>query len=208
MNVYEQKKELFDSYARDVKRAFPGPWKQAADYMKRTGYAEAPASTKFHLCVKGGLLIHSVMVAELALRLSANTPVICSREALLAAALLHDIGKCGFHTTEGPEDAGGTHQPRYVPNPRYRKGIESRWNAPYEYAESDPAFTIRDLSALLVARWGFPWGVVQAVLVHDGAYSPQNADYAGKNSTMAAILMAADTLCAQQFERKDGVVPL
>ena len=206
MNIYEQKRELFKNWSLELEAsAYGSPWMAALAFMHEAGYFEAPASTRFHLSTKGGLLIHSVCVCELALRLLSDQmglPMTCPRTYVLSAALLHDIGKCGLVTPE----AG--HMPRYVPNPKYNPRLVSKWNGAYEYRESDPVFNVRDLSPLLVARWGFPWEVIQAVMIHDGAYVEANKDYMGKNGPLAALIMAADTLHAQQFETTEGIVPL
>ena len=60
--------------------------------------------------------------------------------------------------------------------------------------------------AEMVARQAGPMPVVQAVLIHDGAYVPANAEYAQRGGMLAALIMAADTAHAQQFETKDGVI--
>lgn len=202
MNVYAQKKKLFLQWSEellDPVKGMPNYWLPALKYMVDANYYGAPASTKYHLCIEGGLLIHSVCVTELALRMHGIMPINIPRDFILAAGLLHDIGKCGlFYNDEC--------QPRYVKNPKYNAHSESKWNPPYEYRGSDPEFNTRDLSGLLVARWGFPWPVVQAVLIHDGAYVPANADYAQRGGVLAGLLMAADTAHAQQFETKDGVI--
>lgn len=204
MSIYQDRERKFQEYSEAILKvpALRNPWTLASVYMSEAGYRTAPASTRFHLCVKGGLLIHSVGVCELALRWAGEVPVRYSLETIMATALLHDIGKCGLY-----EESTGLRE-RYVSNPRFIPGKDTPWNKPYDYQETDPVFNVRDLSGLLVARWGFPWEMVQAVLIHDGAYSPQNADYAGKNSPLAALIMAADTFCAQQLETKAGVVPL
>ena len=203
MNIYEQKKAIFEAWHKEIRESdLREPWDLAVSYMNDAKYFEAPASTRFHLSVKGGLLIHSVCVGELALRIHKVTPIICSPVLIKIAALLHDIAKAGLIT----ESDG--HMPRYVPNPKYNPRLVSKWNGAYEYRAFDPEFNIRDLSALLVARWGFPWEVVQAVLVHDGAYVEANKDYMGKGCPLAGLIMSADTLHAQQFETTDSIVPL
>jgi hypothetical protein len=131
-------------------------------------------------------------------------PVKYPRVHILAAGLLHDISKCGFI------DDAGVPYPRYVPNPRYKPGLVSKWNGAYEYNDSNPKFNVRDLSALLVAKWGFPWEIVQAVLIHDGQFEPGNTamDYKGGGSPLAGLIQAADLFHAQQLEKTQGIVPM
>jgi len=205
MNVYDKKMKLYREWDKELDAGpLAGAWVNACSFMGRGGYFEAPASTRFHLSVKGGLLIHSVCVTELALRIHEIVPIECPRSFILAAGLLHDIGKCGLL-----DDQGAFH-PRYTPNPKYRPGLVSKWNGAYEYNDSKPQFTVRDLSALLVAKWGFPWEVIQAVLIHDGQYDPANTalDYKGGGSPLAGLLQMADCFHAQQLEKTQGIVPM
>lgn len=201
MNIYELKKKQLKLMGAEISASeLVTPWNRAMEYINKSNYLKAPVSTKFHLSVTGGLLIHSVCVTELALRIHGVTPLNLPREQILAAGLLHDVARAGFCSDSGDL------QPRYIPNPRYH-GTPTKWVGPYEYNEFRPAFKDRDLSALLVAQWGFPWTVIQAVLIHDGPYIPANDDYSQKSCPLAALIQAADTLHAQQFETPDGIIP-
>jgi len=73
------------------------------------GFQRVPAGVSIHHACLGGLLEHTVAVANLALRLTEGYPNL-NRDLLVAGALLHDIGKIesfayerGFRYT----DAGG-----------------------------------------------------------------------------------------------------
>ena len=61
-----------------------------------TDWLTAPASTRFHLCRKHGLLEHSVNVAETLLELKNLLAPELSDESCVVAALLHDLGKAGM----------------------------------------------------------------------------------------------------------------
>ena len=72
--------------------------------LEETGFFEAPASTKFHLACKGGLLEHSLNVYEAAMllreqalrcrpELEARLPV----DSVAISALLHDACKCDIY---------------------------------------------------------------------------------------------------------------
>ena len=63
---------------------------------QETEYLKAPASTKFHLCKEGGLLEHSVNVAETLLKLKNILAPEISDESCVIVALLHDLGKVGM----------------------------------------------------------------------------------------------------------------
>ena len=72
--------------------------------LEEQGFFKAPASTKFHLNYKGGLLEHSMNVCEMALELremmlrkkeglSDSLP----KESVIIAALLHDVCKADVY---------------------------------------------------------------------------------------------------------------
>lgn len=64
--------------------------------LDEIGFFTSPASTKYHLSVPGGLLQHSINVAEAAMELC-ETPRFktCDKRAVFVAALLHDVCKAG-----------------------------------------------------------------------------------------------------------------
>jgi len=61
-----------------------------------TEYLTAPASTKFHLCKEGGLLEHSVNVAETLLKIKNTLAAEIEDESCVIVGLLHDLGKVGM----------------------------------------------------------------------------------------------------------------
>ncbi|MDD4835170.1 MAG: HD domain-containing protein, partial [Lutispora sp.] len=63
---------------------------------KETTWLTAPASTKYHLSKEGGLLEHSVNVAETMLKIKAAIAPEISDESCVIVALLHDLGKVGM----------------------------------------------------------------------------------------------------------------
>lgn len=72
--------------------------------LEKLGFFEAPASTKFHLSMPGGLCIHSVGVCETALKLRetllATNPSLeehLMKDSVIIAALLHDVCKAEIY---------------------------------------------------------------------------------------------------------------
>jgi len=76
---------------------------------KETTWLMSPASTRFHLCVEHGLLIHSVGVTENALKIKDLLAPDITDESVIVAALFHDVGKLGLPG-----------KPYYLPN-------DNRW---------------------------------------------------------------------------------
>src|SRR4030042_4595373 len=63
---------------------------------KETSWLTSPASTKYHLNKEGGLLEHSVGVAETLLKLREILAPEISEESCVIVGLLHDVGKIGM----------------------------------------------------------------------------------------------------------------
>ncbi len=63
-------------------------------FLEKTDFFEAPASTRFHGCFKGGLLEHSLKVYEI---LKTKTEDSASVKII---ALLHDICKANFYKVD------------------------------------------------------------------------------------------------------------
>jgi len=172
-------------------------WANIMPELKQMGYFTAPASTKFHLCISGGLLLHSVVVAAVALDLADRfAPGFCEHDIILAA-LLHDSGKCGLLSD-------GKLQPRYIlntePFPSWPK--QQKWWTPYIYTDSKPMFTVRDLSAFYASRWGLSYDIIQAILAHDGAYDDANKKYGMNSSPLSSLLTVADLFSVSVLETK------
>ena len=71
------------------------------DWLHTTDFFDAPASTRFHGCVPGGLCAHSVHVWEEFLRLTKVYPEITADpETAAIVTLLHDLCKIGCYKTE------------------------------------------------------------------------------------------------------------
>ena len=67
---------------------------QLIDFLNRTDFFEAPASTRFHGCYKGGLLEHSMKVYEI---LKTKTE---DSDSVRIIALLHDVCKANFYKVD------------------------------------------------------------------------------------------------------------
>lgn len=93
------KKLLKEEYKRLLTKAIEGrPGGMALMIvLEETDFYNSPASAKHHLNVPGGLVMHSLNVAKAALELCENMPQFarCDKNAVLTAALLHDVCKAG-----------------------------------------------------------------------------------------------------------------
>ena len=97
------------------------------EYIRKSDFYTAPASTKYHNCYEGGLLDHSLNVYDNLVRKKESDPIWkeklenLSPESAIIVGLLHDICKTGYYTTE-----------------MRNKKIDGRW-------EQVPFYTVKDL---------------------------------------------------------------
>ncbi len=123
-----------------------------------TTWLTSPASTRFHLNVEGGLLQHSVGVANTLLKLKETLAPQISDESCVIVGLFHDLGKVGFPGI-----------PHYLKN-------ENEWeiknrNMTYKVNPEDVSINIATQSIHLISKFVtlFP-EEVQAIAAHDGLY--------------------------------------
>lgn len=66
-----------------------------SDYIRSTDFLDAPASTRYHLCVPHGLVCHTLNGVEAALAL--NSMFLLETTSVVKVALLHDLCKVDFY---------------------------------------------------------------------------------------------------------------
>lgn len=75
------------------------------EYLRKSDFYTAPASTRFHSCHEGGLVEHSLNVADCLLN-KLKDPIWADRlsevgwESIIISALLHDICKSNYYVSE------------------------------------------------------------------------------------------------------------
>ena len=72
------------------------------EFIEKTDFFKAPASTKYHGNYEGGLLEHSMKVYEILVQKVQNSPIEINTpaESLVLIALLHDICKVNFYKVD------------------------------------------------------------------------------------------------------------
>ena len=72
------------------------------DFIKKTDFFKAPASTRFHGNYEGGLLEHSMKVYEILKHKVENCVVKIDipKESLIIIALLHDLCKANYYKVD------------------------------------------------------------------------------------------------------------
>lgn len=162
-----------------------------AEFSKFIGFLEgetswltSPASTRYHMNVEGGLLMHSVGVAETALRLRyLLAPDLCE-ESVVITTLFHDVGKVGYPG-----------KPCYLPN-------DNLWevrNRGRTYKVNPEIITMNSAvrGLCLVSRFILlAEEEAQAIVAHDGLYPVKggvaNLEYHQSECRLLMLLQFAD----------------
>jgi len=150
-----------------------------------TDYISSPASTRFHLCRKQGLLEHSVNVAETMLKFREAVAPDIDEESCIITALIHDLGKAGMPG-----------KPQYLENEPTPKQKQYGFPATIPYRINDElvylSVPVRSLY-LALPHITLSESEVQAVMYHDGQYVDDNKSVATKETPLLLLLQYADT---------------
>lgn len=163
-----------------------------------TDYLSAPASTRFHLCRKTGLLEHSVNVCENMLKMREALAPEIDEESCIITALIHDLGKAGMPG-----------KPQYIPNEPTAKQKQYGYGPSIPYRMNDSlvylSVPLRSLY-LALPLIHLTESEVQAIMYHDGQYVDDNKSVATKETPLLLLLQYADTwstFVTEKDSRKD-----
>jgi hypothetical protein len=161
----------------------------------RTSWLTSPASTRFHLNIERGLLIHSVGVALNAIKIKNLLAPDISDESITIVSLFHDIGK-----------VGDVDIPYYLKNDvdwEIKKGIAYKTN---------PEIVTMSLGTrslyLISQHVKLSQQEAQAIVAHDGLYPTNggvnNLEYFHRECRLQMILHFADkwTAAVEEENRK------
>ncbi|MDO8686493.1 MAG: phosphohydrolase [Clostridiales bacterium] len=161
-------------------------FKELIRFMENeTAWLISPASTRFHLYEEGGLLHHSVNVADTILRVKACLAPHISDESCVVVALLHDLGKAGMpgnpqYIVNEPSDK----QKMYGYKPEY----------PYRFNQQLTYLSVPVRSVYLISKYmELTEEEVQAIIYHDGQYVEDNRSVATHEEPLTLLLQYADS---------------
>lgn len=158
-----------------------------------TAYLTAPASTKYHLCKEGGLLEHSVNVAETLLKLKNILAQEISDESCVIVGLLHDLGKVGM-----------PNNPQYIKVEPSEKQKEQGLKPypPYKFNNNLIYLSVPIRSLYLIGgRIDLTEEEVQAIVYHDGQYVEDNRSVALREEKLTLLLQHADIWSSRILEK-------
>ena len=150
-----------------------------------TAWLIAPASTKYHLCKEGGLLEHTVNVAETMLKIKAAIAPGITDESCIIVALLHDLGKVGMPGN-----------PQYLINEPSEKQQKNGYKPdyPYKFNSNLTYLSVPVRSIFLAMQFiSLTEEEVQAIVYHDGQYVEDNRSCATREKPLTLLLQYADS---------------
>lgn len=167
-------------------------------WLEDTDFFTAPASTKYHMSIPGGLVLHSVHVAEEAATICHRYGMHNLADSAIMCGLVHDICKVGV----------------YKPTTRRVRGEDGMWKTvpAYEYDDAMP-LGHGEKSLFLAQRHGLKLSDEEAAAIrwHMGPYRDRDAvremSEAFQRFPLAAILHNADMAATYIIERGVGEKP-
>ncbi len=159
---------------------------------KKTAWLTSPASTKYHLSEEGGLLKHSIGVAECLLKLRETLALGISEESCVIVGLLHDVGKVGMPG-----------KPFYLPREHADKGGRG---AGYVVNTELATMGHAVRSLYLIAKYvPLSDSEAQARASHDGQYNSDDGTVCGRQKPLTLLVHWADYWCSHVCEEGRGI---
>ena len=195
----EEKPELAARYEalKDLVIKRQAPFLELMNWLESsTEWLTAPASTKYHLNRKHGLLEHSVNVAETLLRMKDTLAPAIPAESCAIVGLLHDLGKTGMPGN-----------PQYLENEPSEKQKWAGYPAtiPYKFNNNLVYLSVPIRSLYLVLpRLPLTEEEVQAIAYHDGQYVDDNHSVSAKEEKLTLLLQYADNWSGFVTEMDEG----
>ena len=190
----------FEALLRSTKRAGV---ESVITHLKELGFYEAPASTKFHLNCKGGLLEHSMSVYKVAcalreamISLKPELAEKLPKESIIIATLLHDTCKAEIYKLEQ----------------KWRKDAQNKWESYEAYGVDYTEFPLGhgEKSVIRLLQWGLQMtdDEIIAIRWHMQAWdlpfqSPEaKANYtsAGAKCPLLELIQSADGMSTKLLE--------
>mgnify|MGYP001176710311 CR=1 FL=1 len=157
------------------------PFERFAVFLENeTAWLTSPASTRFHLAEEGGLLKHSVGVAETLLQFRLMLAPWLPEESCVIVGLFHDCGKLGVQG-----------KPLYLPNDN--EWIARNRGICYKVNPEVVSMGLAVRSLYLMTKYiELSESEAQAIVYHDGQYIEENRVVAHKEEPLTLLLHWAD----------------
>lgn len=168
-------------------------------FMAIHGFYEAPCSSKYHLAKEGGLAEHSLNVYETMTKMNKALNAGVDENSLIITGLLHDVGKMGLngepyyvpaYEEKNLMISGQVVRTEKIPTGGF-EGNKKLLNIRHEFIS---VTTISQYIDLTIDEYN-------AILYHNGLYTPAGQDIKGKETPLYLLLHSADMWAARVIER-------
>lgn len=159
-----------------------------------TEFLVSPASIRYHLNKDGGLLEHSVNVAETLLKLRKILAPEISEESCVIVGLFHDLGK-----------AGTPKHPQYIKRDPNERNVTADVKTKQEFIfNPDQIYLSVPVRSIYLMLPYFPLTEeeTQAIVYHDGQYVDDNKSVATREEKLTLLLQYADNWSGFIIEKK------
>lgn len=190
INIEENKKVIIDLLKNTERKGIDN----ILDYMENNGFYTAPCSTRYHLCVDGGLAEHSLKVYNMMDELVNKSFVkyfnMMCKESIIITSILHDLGKAGYRG-----------ESLYKPNYLKSGGIGK---APYT-TNKDRLWIDHEIVSLnIIYQCGLEITAEEehAILFHNGLYTNTGKGVINNERPLQQLLHFADMWSSRFLEKE------
>lgn len=145
------------------------------DFLEKTDFFTAPASTKYHGAYKGGLVQHSLAVYKNLSKLNNLYGLPCIHDSVIIVALLHDVCKINFYK---------------VGKRNVQDEKTGRWEKqPYYFIEDQIPLGHGEKSVIILQQYlqSLTSDEIYAIRWHMGGFDDAGRSYTGGMSLSAAF---------------------
>lgn len=208
MNI-ELNKKQFAQILIDVLEPFE--YESVMTFLQRTDFFTAPASTRFHLCVEGGLCQHSLNVYTSAMQIDTAFNSGATKRSIAICSLLHDVCKAGVYRKE-LKNAKNYDKTAIEGQPNYKIKHDKKgdfiWDLKEIYVFDDPwPFGHGSKSAYIVSQlMDLTDEEALAIRYHMGPYEEGDKERCSKvfeQSKLALLIHFADMYASKVVEAEN-----
>lgn len=208
MNIEDNKKQFSDILSSILDEF---EYVTIMDFLLKTDFFTAPASTRFHLCVEGGLCQHSLNVYTSAMQIDMAFNSGASKRSIAICSLLHDICKAGVYRKE-LKNTKIYDKPIVEASPKYKIKHDKKgdyiWDLTEVYVFDDPwPFGHGSKSAYIVnTLMDLTDEEALAIRYHMGPYEEGDKERCSKvfeESKLALLIHFADMYASKVVEAEN-----
>lgn len=184
MNI-EENKSLYIAFLKQTKREGV---ENLITWLESSDFFTAPASTRYHNCIEGGLCDHCLRVLDAAVKISGALKITIPSDSLILICLLHDLCKVDFYykTTET----------------KIKNGIEEVVDV-WKVKDKFPAGHGEKSVFIALKHIDLTEKEILSINYHMGSFDARSNEISfrfGFNDSWAPLLHSADMLSSQFFE--------